>query len=37
MIGEVRWSVFGNALYLAAFTAVFNPLAMRAMRKRLTK
>lgn len=36
-LGQAGWSVLGNALYLAAFTAVFYPLAVRAMEKRLIK
>lgn len=36
-LGRMDVSVLWNALYLAAFTVVFYPLAVRAMRKRLIK
>ena len=36
-LGKAGWGVVVNALYLAAFAAVFYPLAVRGMRKRLIR
>ncbi len=36
-LGYFEWGLLWNTLYLAAFSAVFFPLAIRGMRKRLIK